>query len=316
MSPPLRRALPALLAVAAGLAGSIALAAAPGLLSLPADDPLRGTLALLPLLLGSFAALDRRVRAEGGAEIPRGARLGEAAALAALVVAAFARPRLDLPHSAEALAAGFALVLAHHVTRQLVAARPLVGERLPRRPSIVFFLLPFVAYLALLPWSSRHRQPDGDEPFYLLITHSLAHDLDADLTNNYRAGDWRHFMERPIEPQPGDPVGPHGELYSRHNELLPLALVPAYRLGGKAGALATMAAMTALLAWLTLRLARHYVADRPGEALAAYGLVAFAPPLLLYSYQVWVEVPATLLALFALDRILALDGRRAGPGSG
>jgi hypothetical protein len=38
--------------------------------------------------------------------------------------------------------------------------------------------------------------------------------------------------------------------------------------------------------------------------------VAFAPPLLLYSYQVWVEVPAGLLAAAALDRVLNLDGQR------
>src|SRR5256885_16383189 len=29
---------------------------------------------------------------------------------------------------------------------------------------------------------------------------------------------FRSFMDRPIGPQPGDPVGPGGELYSRHND--------------------------------------------------------------------------------------------------
>jgi hypothetical protein len=228
-----------------------------------------------------------------------------------LVLLALARPHLALARSEEILAAGFLLVLACRVARQSLALRPLLGETLPKRPSALFFFLPLAVYLAILPWSARHRQPDGDEPFYLLVTHSLAYDFDADLTNNYTREDWRHFMDRPIEPQPGDPRGPRGEQYSRHNELLPLALVPAYRLGGKLGALATMAAFTALLAWLTLRLARHYAAAHPGEALAAYALAAFAPPLLLYSYQVWVEVPAAILAAAALDRILTLDGQRA-----
>jgi hypothetical protein len=188
----------------------------------------------------------------------------------------------------------------------------LLADRVPAWPSGVFFLLPLVAYLAILPWSTSHRQPDGDEPYNLLITHSLAYDFDADLTNNYARGDWRHFMSRPIEPQPGDPVGPGGELYSRHNEALPMVLAPAYRVAGKTGALAVMAAFTAALAWMTLRLARRYVPEHPGEALAAWALVAFAPPLLLYSYQVWVEVPATLLMAMALDRILSFDenGRR------
>jgi hypothetical protein len=216
-----------------------------------------------------------------------------------------------------ALAGGFLLVLAARTARQVAAARPLLGGHpaggaLPDRPSALFFFLPLAVYLAILPWSAGHRQPDGDEPFYLLVTHSIAYDLDADLTNNYAQADWRHFMGRPIQPQPGDPLGPQGERYSRHNALLPLALAPAYRLFGKRGALATMAVLAAALAWMTLRLARHYVRGLPAEALAAYALIAFASPLLLYSYQVWVEVPAALLVALALDRVLALAPDEAG----
>lgn len=278
---------------------------------LPEDGPLRGTLVLLPLLLGGFREIRRwTVRLGGGDLAPREVA-GELAALGALVVLALARPHLGLARAEEALAAGFLLVLAHRVIRQVLALRPLLGSRLPGRPSALFFFLPLAVYLAILPWSARHRQPDGDEPYYLLVTHSLAYDLDADLTDNYARGDWRHFMDRPIEPQPGDPVGPGGERYSRHNELLPMMLVPAYLLAGKLGALATMAAFTAALAWMTLRLAGRYLPDLPGESLAAWAVVAFTPPLLLYSYQVWVEVPAALLAAVALDRILDLDGRRS-----
>ncbi|HJX27766.1 MAG TPA: hypothetical protein VJ885_07630, partial [Thermoanaerobaculia bacterium] len=278
--------------------------------ALPAGDPFRGTLGVLPLVLAGLWAIARWTVRLGGAPLSRSASWGELATLAVLLLGVLARPVLGLGRVAEALAAGLLLVLAHRLTRQTVALRPLLGERLPRRPSVLFFLLPLVAYLAILPWSTFHRQPDGDEPFYLLITHSLANDFDAELTNNYKQGDWRHFMHRPIEPQPGDPVGPQGQLYSRHNDLLPIALVPAYWLAGRTGALAMMGAMTALLAWLTLRLARHDFADHPGEALAAWALTAFTPPLILYSYQVWVEVPAAILLVGALDRILDLDGQR------
>lgn len=277
---------------------------------LPDGGPLRSTLAVLPLVLAALWAIARWSVRRGAEPLSGAASAGELAALGVLVLCILARPGLGLAWSAEVLAAGLALVLSHRVLRQVRAFRPLLGERLPRRPSIFFFLLPLTVYVAILPWSTVHRQPDGDEPYYLLITHSLAHDFDAELTNNYAQGDWRHFMERPIEPQPGDPVGPHGELYSRHNELLPLALVPAYRMGGRIGALGMMAMLTALLAWLTLRLGRHYFAARPGEVLAGWALMSFTPPLLLYSYQVWVEVPAALLMLAALDRILDLDGQR------
>ena len=307
MKPPAAGVATTALVLTASLAASALLAwKAP----LPADDPFHGTLVLLPLILGALSEIHRWSVRLGGRRLSIQATLGELGALAILVLLVLARPHLALARSEEVLAAGFLLVLACRVARQVLALRPLLGERLPKRPSPLFFFLPFAVYLAILPWSAGHRQPDGDEPFYLLITHSLAYDFDADLTDNYARQDWRSFMDRPIAPQPGDPVGPHGEQYSRHNELLPLALAPAYRLGGKMGALATMAAFAALLAWMALRLARHYVPEHPGEALAAYALAAFLPPLLLYSYQVWVEVPAAILATAALDRILSLDGQR------
>ncbi|MFL6291525.1 MAG: hypothetical protein ACJ759_11580 [Thermoanaerobaculia bacterium] len=274
------------------------------------SDPFRGTLLILPLILLGFAWVHRKAVRQGARPLDGAGTAAELAALGLLVLLALARAHLNLGRAEEMIAAGLALLLACRVARQVWAFRPLLGERLPEHLPAVFFLLPLIAYLAVLPWSMAHRQPDGDEPWYLLITHSLAYDFDADLTDNYARQDWRSFMDRAIEPQPGDPVGPEGELYSRHNEALPLALAPAYRLGGKTGALAMMAAFTAALAWATLRLARRYFPDHPGEALAAWALFAFTPPLLLYSSQVWVEVPATLLLVVALDRILGLDGRR------
>lgn len=296
--------------LALGLAASLGLT---GWAPLPPNDPLAGTLALVPLLVAAFLALERWGVHLGGRRLAARAAAGQGLAVTVLALAGLARPHLGLPERGAALLfGGLVLVLAHRVALQLLALRPLLGRHLHRIPA-PFFVLPLLAYGALLPWSAAQHLPDGDEPFYLLMTHSLAYEGDADLTDNYARGDWRHFMDRAIEPQPGDPVGPDGELYSRHNMLLPLVLAPAYRLAGKAGALFLMAAMAAALAWVTLRLARHYVPERPGPALLAYGIVAFASPLVLYSYQVWVEVPAALLMLLALDQILALERLRT-PG--
>ncbi len=306
----------------AALAGTIARLAAAGLagallarlLPLPRDDPFRDTFVLLPLLLAGAHEIARWTVRQGGRELAPGGTAGELAALGLLVLLVLGRSHFGLSRADEILAAAFLLVLAHRVGRQALALRPLLGNEIPARPSSLFFWLPFLAYLAILPWSADHRQPDGDEPYNLLITHSLAYDFDADLTNNYAHGDWRFFMKRPIEPQPGDPVGPHGERYSRHNDLLPMVLAPAYRVAGKEGALATMAALAAALAWLTLRLTRHYARALPAEALGAWAVLAFAPPLLLYATEVWVEVPAALLTVLALDRILA-QKRLPGPSA-
>ncbi len=303
---PLSARSPLLPIAAAGALGLAASLAAARLLPSSPGDPLAGTLDLLPLLLAALHGIHRWAVYQGGRRLARAGTAGELALLGALLAAAIARPTLHLDWADEVLAAGLLLVLGHRVGRQLLALRPLLGDRLGARPPALFFWLPLTAYVAILPWSAGHHQPDGDEPYNLLITHSLAYDGDADLANNYAAGDWRRFMNRPIAPQPGDPIGPHGERYSRHNALLPLALAPAYRLAGKTGAQVTMALMTAALAWLTLRLGRHYARRRPGEVLVAYGWLAFAPPLPLYSYQLWVEVPAALLTVLALDAILSL----------
>ncbi len=296
--------------LAAGLAVSVA---AHRLLPLPAEDPLRETLVWLPGLLAGWLGLER---ARGARRLSHRARAGEAVALVGLVLLALLRPHLALPFS-DALAApwiatGLVLVLAHRVLRQLVALRPLLGRRLPSRPAAAFFLLPLLAYLSLLPWASGRRPPDGDEPHYLLLTHSLAYDFDTDLANNYAAKDSRAFVARDLGPQPGDPVGRGGELYSRHTMMLPLLLAVPYRLLGLRGAQAVLCAMAAALVWATLRLARHYHGKRPGAVLLAAGLLAFTAPLALFSHQVWVEVPAALATVLGLDAILSLAGERAG----
>ena len=299
--------------LAAGLAASALLA-----LLLPAGDVFTGTLVVLPLVAAALAAVEVEAVRRGARRLARTLFLAgfplpipavELAAAVLLATAALQRRQLGLDATEPVIAAGLFALLAQRVFRQVVALRPLLGKRLPQRPSALFFVLPLVVYVALMPWQSEQRPPDGDEPYYLLITHSLAYDFDADLTNNYAEGDWAAFMDRPLEPQPGDPEGPRGQLYSRHNEALPLVLAPAYRLAGLWGALAMMAALAAALAWVTLRLARRYFPERPGGALLAWALMAFTPPLLLYSYQVWVEVPAALLSMLALDRILSFQGR-------
>ncbi len=286
------------LALAVATAGVLAATVASG-------DAFRGTLVMVPLVVAALRAIERLA---GARVLKRQEGRMAAIALGVLILVTLHRHRLGLVVTDWFLAAGFFLLLAHRTARLLVGLRPSLGQRLPRCPPVAFFLLPWVVYLAIQPWSSAHRQPDGDEPYYLLLAHSLAYDLDVDLSDNY-AEDWSRFMERAIEPQPGDPVGDAGEQFSRHGFVLPLVLAPGYRLAGRYGAMALMAALTAALGWMMLRLAGHYTPRYPGAALMAYGVFAFSPPLLLYSYQIWVEVPAALLLTLALDRMQILRRR-------
>ena len=294
---------PALI-LAAGWIGSFV--ASRGL-SLSETDPLRVTLIAIPLVISALSIIGLWAHSRGGVRTPPRIVMLEWAMLALLLLLSLGHRHLGSTPAADRvpwlLFAGLVLLLAHRVGRLLRSLRGSLGESLPARPPWPFFVLPLVVYLAILPWSWSKHSPVGDEPHYLLLTHSLAFDLDTDLANNYADDDSLSFIDRRLKPQLGDPVGRNGELYSRHNMLLPLVLAPAYRLFGPLGALVIMAALTAAVCWAVLALASHYTPDLPGEAVAAYAILAFTAPLLLYSYQIWVEVPAALLTLIVLIEI-------------
>ena len=283
---------------------SLALLASAGLAAFAAPETaLRSTLLLLPWVVATLAEIGAAPGVRRPA--PTGSAC-EATALATLLALALLGDRLGLVFWEEVVAAGLFTLLLVAASRRAVGLLPLLEGRLPRRPAWQFFALPLVVYLAILPWATERRPPDGDEPYYLLVAHSLAYDFDADLADNYAAGDSRAFVGRALEPQPGDPVGPESEIYSRHNLMLPLLLAPAYRLAGARGAEVVMALFAAALCWWTLRLGRHYLRERPREAVAAWWLLAVFSPLLLYSHQVWVEVPAALACVVSLDHLREL----------
>ena len=162
-----------------------------------------------------------------------------------------------------------------------------------------------IFYVAAIPLMLR-TSIDGDEPYYLLITESLARDHDLDLANQYR--DLAHSAtgRTDLTPQLGDPIGPHGERYSRHEPFLSLLLVPGYLAGGLTGALLTIALFGALLARSTIRLFEDEGID-DGTTRALFPLVALGPPILFYSVRIWPEVPA---AFFFVEAVRGVRQRR------
>lgn len=230
--------------------------------------------------------------------------LGAAVVLGATTLAA---PILGIAAWQPAAMAGAVAAGLLYVVCRVLALEPLLERAAgTRRPPLVFLLLPFGFYLALIPWSIQERAPDGDEPWFLLTTHSIAYDFDLDLANNYRDQDSLAFMPRAIEPQPGDPETSDGTIRSRHGAVLQAVMAPAYRLGGRTGAMVVIAALAALGAWLLLDLTAFSPDAR--ARLAAYATFSFAAPFLVYSQQIWAEVAAVLLAVAAfrwIDRLTA-----------
>jgi hypothetical protein len=166
-------------------------------------------------------------------------------------------------------------------------------------------VIALLVYALMIP--AMMRTPiDGDEPFYLLITESIVRDRDLDLANQYRDLGHSATGRTDLQPQPGDPAGPHGEQYSRHEPFLPLLLVPGYLLGRLTGALATIAIFGALLIRSTVRMFEDEGID-DNTTRAVFPLFAFGPPIVFYAARIWPEVPA---AFFFVEAIRGIRQRR------
>jgi hypothetical protein len=178
-----------------------------------------------------------------------------------------------------------------------------------RKSSWALFLAAFLVYGFLGQWVAEVHRPDGDEPYFLLIAESLIRDGDVDLANNYAHRDYAAFYPGELRPQTNDPVGRHGEQFSRHPATFPILLAPFYWIGGRRGAILFVSLVAALAMRETYLISRRlFRGERP--ALYAWALAAFTPPFLLYSSQLWVEVPAALCIAFSVRKILELGDVR------
>lgn len=186
-----------------------------------------------------------------------------------------------------------------------VAGRPPVELRWSATRAAIAVTLFYVVAVPLML-----RTPiDGDEPFYLLITESLLHDGDLDLANQY--GHLAHSAtgRTDLVPQLGDPVGPHGERYSRHEVFLPLLMIPGRALGGLPGAIATIVLFAALLARSTVRLLEDEGIDDP-TIRAVFPFIALGPPIVFYAARIWPEVPAAFCFVEAVRGVRQRRGWR------
>jgi len=167
-------------------------------------------------------------------------------------------------------------------------------------------VIALLVYALMIP--AMLRTPiDGDEPFYLLVTESIVHDRDLDLANQYRDLAHSAVGRTDLQPQLGDPVGKHGERYSRTEPFLPFLLVPGYLIGKLGGAIATIVLFGVLLVRSTVRM---FEDEGIGEATtrAVFPLFAFGPPVLFYASRIWPEVPA---AFFFVEAVRGVRARRA-----
>ncbi|MBT3294315.1 MAG: hypothetical protein HN919_16065 [Verrucomicrobia bacterium] len=192
------------------------------------------------------------------------------------------------------------------------------------------------------PWESdrfyRHRHLGGDEPRYLLMTHSLAQDRDFNLLNNYVENHRDRYIcwTNPYN-DPGDAAyasravkwgadAPHstpeywqGRRYGIERLGMPLLIAPAYKIGLKCGQRQRYGVVLMLNLVLVFSMANIYLfAAQLGVAhgaalLAALG-AGLSAPLCLYGVSAYTEPVSAALIIFCLRMIHAFRARRLEGG--
>ncbi|MBN1272433.1 MAG: hypothetical protein JXB26_09190 [Candidatus Aminicenantes bacterium] len=148
----------------------------------------------------------------------------------------------------------------------------------------------------------------GDEPHYLLITHSLIKDGDFDLENNYNGRDYRAYMPEETRIDPHLAPGAKGQ-YSFHSPGTSLLMLPFYLIGSLFG--------KSLMVWFvrlgmslfgTLLGIQIYLFalqewKREKTALLLWFIFSFTSPVLFYSIHIYPEIIVALLSMYVFRKV-------------
>jgi hypothetical protein len=156
------------------------------------------------------------------------------------------------------------------------------------RRTLALWLLLFGVYAATIGLEAfAGSDYGGDEPHYLLAAHSIVHDGDVDVRDEYRERTYSEFYPHELRPH-GQPTG--GRLNEPHGVGFPLLIAPAYAIGGPRAVELFLAAIAALAVALAYRLAVRVAPDP--WALGAALSVGLSPPFVAYGTAVYPELSA------------------------
>jgi len=173
------------------------------------------------------------------------------------------------------------------------------------RRTLALWLLLFGVYASTLGLDAfAGSDYGGDEPHYLLAAHSIVHDGDVDVLDEYDERAYAAFYPRELE-RHGEET--EGRLNEPHGVGFPLLIAPAYALGGAKAVELFLAAVAALAMALAYRLALRVVPDP--WALGAALAVGLSPPLVAYGSAVYPELAAAAALAGAALLALRLDAR-------
>jgi hypothetical protein len=156
------------------------------------------------------------------------------------------------------------------------------------RRTLALWLLLFGVYAATIGLDAfAGSDYGGDEPHYLLAAHSLVHDGNVDVLDEYHARAYADFYPHELRPH-GHRTD--GRLNEPHGVGFPLLIAPSYAVAGAHGVELFLAALAALAVALAYRLALRVAPDP--WALGAAVVVGLSPPLVAYGTAVYPELSA------------------------
>ncbi len=158
----------------------------------------------------------------------------------------------------------------------------------------------FATYVLVGAHALRVIGLGGDEPYYLLIAHSLAYDRDIDLANNFAEQDYWAYHPSPLEGLHAIPQQAGGAIISVHDIGLPVLIAPFYRIAGRWGAMVLLSAVTALTVALCARAVFAHTRSPIAVGLAAL-TIGLSVPSLPYSAQIYPAAVAALLVVWMLS---------------
>src|SRR5450631_1622289 len=109
------------------------------------------------------------------------------------------------------------------------------------------FVVSLLIYAAISPWALIASWPTGDEPHYLLLSHSLVYDHDFDLANNYAHQDYLPYLPVPMS-ETHTVKSKTGQAMLWHDVGTSILLVPGYWGDQRFGAMLEMNVIAASIA--------------------------------------------------------------------
>jgi hypothetical protein len=191
--------------------------------------------------------------------------------------------------------------------------------RLPRKKKLILlFVLAFLVYqLCTLVIVSKGFAYSGDEPWYLMTTHSLYQDQDINVANNYDQQDYFHFYPKKFYPKTS--LGIYGRFGKKGTDwIFPInqpgisvMMLPFYALSQLfkervlifiiKGSLSIWAALLGV----QLFLLANGLWKKEKISLVLWFLYSFSAPVLFYAFHLYPEVPIALFSVYLFRKILA-----------